>query len=129
MNIEVCKAMLGEQGVAADTALSGNVALSLVGKRFEDVNREKASMYKLILLDYSMPEMEGPQVAMAIRNLFKTSIVLSEGETPYICCCTAYDDAEFKRKALTAGMDDLLTKPISYDELKKLLTRLQAPSK
>jgi len=30
MNIEVIKAMLGEQGLTADIALSGNTALSLL---------------------------------------------------------------------------------------------------
>ena len=45
-------------------------------------------------------------------------------DTPYICCCTAYGEAAYKRKALSAGMDDFLTKPISHMELKKLLTLL-----
>ena len=74
-------------------------------------------MYKLILLDYSMPEMDGPQVAIAVRNLFKTSILVTEADTPYICCCTAYCEAAFKKQALSAWMDNFLTKPISYAEL------------
>ena len=114
MNIEVIKAMLEDQDVVTDTALSGNAALALIEKRLEAVNRGEASMYKLILLDYSMPEMDGPQVAIAIRNIFKTRIILSEINTPYICCCTAYCDAAFKRQALSAGMDNFLTKPVSY---------------
>jgi CheY-like chemotaxis protein len=71
-------------------------------------------MYRLILLDYSMPEMSGPQVAISIRNMFKASVIVSEVDTPYICCCTAYGEAGFKSKALSSGMDDFLTKPISY---------------
>ena len=43
-----------------DSALSGNTALSLMEKRLEVVYRGEAPMYKLILLDYSMPEMDGP---------------------------------------------------------------------
>ena len=35
-------------------------------------------MYRIILLDYSMPEMDGPQVATEIRRLFKNSILHSD---------------------------------------------------
>jgi CheY-like chemotaxis protein len=60
MNIEVIKAMLDSLNVISDTALSGNAALSLIELRLEAVYRGEAPMYKLILLDYSMPEMDGP---------------------------------------------------------------------
>ena len=129
MNIEVIKAMLEDQDVVTDTALSGNAALALVEKRLEAVYRGEAPMYKLILLDYSMPEMDGPQVAVAIRSLFRTSILVTEIDTPYICCCTAYGEAAFKKKALSAGMDNFLTKPISHAELQKLLSMLNESSK
>ena len=54
-------------------------------------------MYRIILLDYSMPEMDGPQVATEIRRLFKHSILHSDQEIPYICCCTAYGEARFQQ--------------------------------
>jgi CheY-like chemotaxis protein len=60
MNIEVIKAMLDEQGIAADVALSGSIALSLLEQRCEEVYMGGAPMYKLVLLDYSMPDMDGP---------------------------------------------------------------------
>ena len=46
-------------------------------------------MYKLIICDYSMPEMDGPQVARAIREM------LYDICEPMICCCTAYTQATF----------------------------------
>ena len=52
-------------------------------------------MYEIILLDYSMPEMDGPQVATEIRRIFQSSILLNEDKVPYICCCTAYAEALF----------------------------------
>ena len=53
-------------------------------------------MYRIILLDYSMPEMDGPQVAMEIRRILKQSILhLEEDRMPYLCCCTAYAEASF----------------------------------
>ena len=81
-------------------------------------------MYEIILLDYSMPEMDGPQVATEIRRIFQSSILLNEDKVPYICCCTAYAEASFKRQALAAGMDHFLTKPIHAQELDEILLLL-----
>ena len=52
----------------------------------------KASMYKVILLDYSMPDMDGPQVSIKVREITK-STGLAE---PFICCCTAYTEAGYR---------------------------------
>jgi two-component system sensor histidine kinase BarA len=117
MNIEVMDAMLESLDVITDTAISGNAAILLIEQRIEAFYRSEAPMYKLILLDYSMPEMDGPQVAIAIRNLFTNNPLVTEKDSPYICCCTAYGEEAFKRKALSAGMDDFLQKPITYAEL------------
>ena len=81
-------------------------------------------MYEIILLDYSMPEMDGPQVATEIRRIFQNSILLNEDKVPYICCCKAYAEASFKRQALAAGMDHFLTKPIHAQELDEILLLL-----
>ena len=79
-------------------------------------------MYKLILLDYSMPEMDGPQVAFALGKLFKASVMMTEDEIPYICCLSAYTEAGFKSKAISSGMNDFMTKPITSEEqLQKLI--------
>ena len=68
-------------------------------------------MYKLVLIDYSMPEMDGPQVAIALRSLFK-SVSLNEESEPYLCCCTAYEE-----EAFMSGMNGFMTKPVAYTEL------------
>ena len=82
-------------------------------------------MYKLILLDYSMPDIDGPQVALRIRQLIQDSSHLGESKVPFICCCTAYTDANFMQKAKAAGMDKFLTKPIQTEELKNLVAILE----
>ena len=43
---------------------------------------------------------------------------------PFLCCCTAYAEATFKRQALQAGMDQFLTKPIKLSELNEILKNL-----
>ena len=64
-----------------------------------------------------MPEMDGPTVAREIRRLFQESEHVTEAQIPYICCCTAYTDVEFKKTALAAGMNHFLNKPISKNDL------------
>jgi CheY-like chemotaxis protein len=64
-----------------------------------------------------MPEMDGPQVAIALRSLFKANSLVTGENAPYICCCSAYDEAGFKKQALSAGMNEFLTKPVTYSEL------------
>eukprot|EP00353_Schmidingerella_taraikaensis_P018082 CAMPEP_0185621122 /NCGR_PEP_ID=MMETSP0436-20130131/56289_1 /TAXON_ID=626734 ORGANISM="Favella taraikaensis, Strain Fe Narragansett Bay" /NCGR_SAMPLE_ID=MMETSP0436 /ASSEMBLY_ACC=CAM_ASM_000390 /LENGTH=67 /DNA_ID=CAMNT_0028262091 /DNA_START=240 /DNA_END=440 /DNA_ORIENTATION=- len=66
-----------------------------------------------------MPEMDGPQVARAVRKILEREVVVSE--RPFICCCTAYSEPTFVKEALAAGMDEFLTKPISNNELKTCL--------
>ena len=76
MNIEVITAMLSSKHVKADSALNGNQALALIQSRMALAYQGKTSMYKIILLDYSMPEMDGPQVATEIRRIFQNSVLL-----------------------------------------------------
>ncbi len=65
-------------------------------------------MYKVIFLDYSMPVKDGPLVAIEIREICQKHQV----QVPYIVCATSYTEASFKREALDAGMNDVLSKPI-----------------
>ena len=89
--------MLEHRQVKTDSALNGFKAIILIQSRIELFSKGKTSMYKVVLLDYSMPEMDGPQVAIEIRRMFKESILLDQSHVPYICCCTAYEDASYKR--------------------------------
>ena len=66
-------------------------------------------MYRIIFLDYSMPEMDGPQVSLEIYRILGEAQI----SIPYICCCTAYTEASFQVRARQAGMDQFLSKPVS----------------
>ena len=44
----------------SDTALSGSIAIDLIRERLNQVMQGQAKMYKFILMDYSMPDMDGP---------------------------------------------------------------------
>ena len=98
MNVEVLKAMLQEKCIPTDTAFNGEDAITLVKERLKLVATDTAPMYKVILMDYSMPDMDGPTVVAKIRKLLEHSYddFAAEYQQPYICCCTAYDEAGFK---------------------------------
>ena len=82
----------------------------------------KAPMYKVILLDYSMPDMDGPQVSIKIRKII-SSTGLAE---PFICCCTAYSENVYRDRAIEAGMDFFLSKPITSEEINKIIVTLKS---
>ena len=67
INVEVIQSMLSELGFKSDQAMSGAQALTLIQQRIEQVSKGEEDMYRLVLLDFSMPEMDGPQVAIEIR--------------------------------------------------------------
>jgi len=71
----------------------------------------------LILLDGLLPEMHGFEVARAIRNLdpnYKPRIAIITG---------IYKSTQYQNEArLKYGIDDYLLKPVTTDELQKLLT-------
>ena len=72
LNIEILCGMLEARGVMTDHALGGTQAIALFQKRIEQFKSDPATcMYKLVLLDYSMPDMDGPEVATEIQKLFK----------------------------------------------------------
>ncbi len=91
MNIEVISMMLEGQQVSSVSAINGRIAVEMVDARIKLVENEEAPMFKIILMDYSMPEMDGPTAAVEIRKLCASSRMISDqGLSPYICCCSAY---------------------------------------
>ena len=76
-------------------------------------------VYKLILLDYSMPSLDGPQTAIMIRQVCRDANV----DQPYIGCVTAYSEAHYKRSAKEAGMNKLMVKPLQDKQITQLLRK------
>lgn len=68
----------------------------------------------LIIMDLSMPVMDGFSALKVLRELPETSNVP-------VVACTAHDTATHRVQALSVGFNEFLTKPIDFTRLNYLL--------
>ncbi|WCK01519.1 PAS domain-containing hybrid sensor histidine kinase/response regulator [Agrobacterium tumefaciens] len=74
----------------------------------------------LILMDVSMPVMNGHQATQAIRTAEKSA---ADGRHVPIIGVTAHTQEADRERCLEAGMDDYLSKPISPESLEDKITQ------
>jgi putative two-component system response regulator len=106
-NLRLIEAMLFPLGYEVILAQDGEEALEKVKEVSPDV----------ILLDIMMPKMDGFEVARQLKEKEDTSIIP-------IVMVTALREVEDRVKALEAGADDFLTKPIEKTELRARVSSL-----
>ncbi len=102
----VAKTLFIEQGCEMDIAENGTTA----------INQAQKHQYDFILMDIGLPDINGFEVTKNIR--------LIEGNTHYrafIAGLTAHVDVERKQQALEAGIDLILTKPLTKEMTTRLL--------
>ncbi len=100
----VINKMLQKFGISCDFAENGQQA----------VDHVKAKKYDLVLMDCQMPILDGYRATQQIRAF--------DRETP-ILALTANVTQEDHAKALDAGMNDVITKPVQLDSLEQSLTQ------
>ena len=71
----------------------------------------------LILMDLSLPMLDGLAATRRIREQNGSARVP-------IVAVSAHDSADFHAEALAAGCNEYVTKPIDFDQLERLLSRL-----
>lgn len=121
----VLRSLLHSRGVQSDKALTGAEAIRLYEKRMDECMRSSdddssSGYYKIILLDFSMPEMDGPEVSRRIREMTDARNL----RQPVIICCSAYDDAAYQDKAIQAGMNSYFVKPVSDADISRIIAHL-----
>ena len=82
--------------------MSGKKALEIISERINSIyySNGQVKMYKAMLIDYNMPEMDGPTLVGLVRELIKSCLLLTPADMPYICCCSAFTDEHHKAQAL-----------------------------
>jgi two-component system cell cycle response regulator DivK len=83
----------------------------------EAIELAVAKQPELILMDLSLPKLDGLAATRRIRQQRGLS------EVP-IVAVSAHDSPGLRSEALAAGCDEYVTKPIDFDQLSSLLTRL-----
>ncbi len=109
VNQMVIKGMLKRLGISVSITNNGEEALALYKKHHKD--------YSLVLMDCEMPLLDGYDATKAIRT-FETVNGL---RAMPIVALTAHAVQEHREKALSAGMDLHLTKPIEAASLRDAL--------
>lgn len=104
-NLFLLQVLLESEGYRVETADSGHAALA----------KAKAEPPDLVLLDVMMPDMDGCEVTRHLRQNQQFSNVP-------ILLLTAHDEVNVSA-GLEAGANDLIRKPIDFDQL---LNRISA---
>lgn len=108
INQVVAKSLLEDTGL--------NVVLANTGK--EAVELAQSQPFDLILMDLHMPEMNGSEAALALRQANITIPIIA---------FTAAVVVEEINKALASGMNGYLTKPVNKTELHAMLIKYLHP--
>ena len=106
-NRQMMRRLLEMSGYRVVEAINGVEAVKLASE-------EKP---RIILMDLSLPLIDGLTATRRIRNLPGLSKVP-------IVAVSAHDTADFHSEALAAGCNAYITKPIDYPELEEVVNRL-----
>lgn len=101
--VEFMKMGLEAEGYIVHTADEGSEAIMIA--------REVKP--QIVILDITMPGMDGYEICYEIKKAIKTSVIM----------LTARDDIEDRVRGLNIGADDYMAKPFSF---KELLARINA---
>ena len=104
---ELMKLLLQEEGYQVETAADGAEAVRVAATCAPDV----------ILMDLRMPVMDGFTAVRLLRQQPETR------NTKIIAVSAYLADSAWRARAIEAGCDDCVPKPVDYDTLHKLLQR------
>jgi PAS domain S-box-containing protein len=111
-NLKLVSRLLATAGYAVETVENGEQAVQAARKK----------RYSLILMDGSMPVMDGLEATRLIRSLEEQN-----DYTPIIAL-TAHAMKGDRERFLEAGMDGYLTKPVSMDEMLSTIEHFSRPA-
>ena len=114
--------------VAEDNVVNQKLAVALLHKMGHEVTlagngREAFELwgdgnFDLILMDVQMPEMDGTEATAQIRTVEHET-----GEHIPIIAMTAYAMSGDRNRYLDSGMDEYITKPVSYKRIEQTIAR------
>jgi CheY-like chemotaxis protein len=115
INQQIALELLNQAGISVDIANTGREALT-------KLRAGGPQAYSLVLMDLEMPDMDGHEATIAIRQEQRF-------EPVPIIAITAHALATVRERCLQEGMQDYVTKPINPEQLYDTLARWLAVSK
>lgn len=107
--MKLLEAFAKRNNYSYDTAENGLVAFQAF--------QNKRNLYDIVLMDISMPVMNGMESARAIRKLEG-----ERGQKPAkIIALTGLASANARQEAFSSGINLFLAKPVSFNELRQIL--------
>ncbi len=106
LNVIVARSVLEKLGNSVDVAMTGKAALEMF----------KPGEYDLVLLDIQLPDMTGLDISRALTKRYPHE------DLPPLVALTA-NVLKDKQEYLNAGMDDVLSKPLSVPALTAMIKK------
>ncbi|EEW0762055.1 aerobic respiration two-component sensor histidine kinase ArcB [Escherichia albertii] len=106
LNVIVARSVLEKLGNSVDVAMTGKVALEMF----------KPGEYDLVLLDIQLPDMTGLDISRELTKRYPRE------DLPPLVALTA-NVLKDKQEYLNAGMDDVLSKPLSVPALTAMIKK------
>lgn len=107
---EILKKTLEHQGYSVDAASDGKEALAIW----------EQGKHAIVITDCQMPNMSGFELASSVRNIEAQT---QSANSTIIIALTANENEAEEKRCLAAGMDCMLSKPVSAEKLKSVLNR------
>ncbi len=99
--------LLESEGYTTHISTSGRQAIA-------DYQQQK---YDMVLLDIKMPGLNGVETYMALKKL---------DEDVNAVLMTGYTYHDLRKKALIAGIIDILDKPVDYNQIIKIIEKINS---
>ena len=107
LNMDIAKTILTQNGAIVCSATDGKKAV-------ESIVNNKPNSFDVVLMDIMMPELNGYEATQEIRKLDR-----EDAKIIPIIAMTANAFDEDKKKAIAAGMNGHVAKPIDFNLLKE----------
>jgi CheY-like chemotaxis protein len=109
MNIFAVKNVLRSTNFNISEAFDGQQAINIVNEHIETKKcGEKCCVFNFILMDYNMPNINGPNATKKIIEIYREAGLVK----PVVIAFTAYVEDEYMDECMAAGMSGFLTKPL-----------------
>ena len=118
-NTLALKLMFQQYGLAVDAATDGVLGLEAVKK----LHQEQQRSYELIVLDANLPQLNGLEAIVQIKEFLASTESAGNLKTPYFCCLVNLSDPRSSEDAIGAGFDTTLAKPVFKRGIQNLLLK------